>query len=151
MKNVKVNFDVWIQLTGMLGVLGGLVFVGLEMQQSQRIALAAQHQARSEMFMDQINAHTEAGITFRNYTADEQYATINGFHAASVIFENDFIQYELGLMGDDLWKKKQVVIKRLSGICEMAEIWPGDLPEEFMKIVEKGSANGCRPMNEGLQ
>ncbi len=151
MKNVKVNFDVWIQLTGMLGVLGGLVFVGLEMQQSQRIALAAQHQARSEMFMDQINAHTEAGITFRNYTADEQYATINSLHAVSVIFENDFIQYELGLMDDDLWKKKQVVIKRLSGICEMAEIWPEDLPEEFIKIVEEGSANGCKPVSEGLQ
>jgi|TARA_B110000211_G_scaffold233187_1_gene298707 hypothetical protein len=151
MKNVKVNFDVWIQLTGMLGVLGGLIFVGLEMQQSQRIALAAQHQARSEMFMDQINAHTEAGITFRNYTADEQYANINGFHALSVIFENDFIQYELGLMDEDLWRKKQVVIKRLSGICEMAEIWPGDLPEEFMKIVKEGSANGCRPMGEDFQ
>ena len=61
----KVSVDVWMQLIGMLGVLGGLVFVGLEMQQSQRIPLAAQHQARSEMFMDQINAHTEAGITFR--------------------------------------------------------------------------------------
>ena len=35
------------------------------MQQSQRIALAAQNQARSEMFMDQINAHTEAGITLQ--------------------------------------------------------------------------------------
>ena len=68
----KVSLDVWIQLIGMLGVLGGLVFVGLEMRQSQRIALAAQHQARSEMFMDQINAHTEAGITFREYTADER-------------------------------------------------------------------------------
>ena len=90
----KVSLDVWIQLIGMLGVLGGLVFVGLEMQQSQRIALAAQHQARSEMFMDQINAHTEAGITFRDYTADERYANLNGYHALSVIFENDFIQYE---------------------------------------------------------
>ena len=78
-KQIQVSFDVWIQLLGMLGVLEGLVFVGLEMQQSQRIALAAQHQARTEMFMDQINAHTEAGITFRNYTADEQYANINGY------------------------------------------------------------------------
>ena len=31
MKRVKVSFDTWIQL-GMTGVLGGLVFVGLEMQ-----------------------------------------------------------------------------------------------------------------------
>ena len=42
MKNVRVNFDTWIQLLGMLSVLAGLVFVGLEMRQSQQIALAAQ-------------------------------------------------------------------------------------------------------------
>jgi len=35
MKNVRVNFEGWIQLLGMVGVLGGLVFVGLEMRQSQ--------------------------------------------------------------------------------------------------------------------
>ena len=141
MQRIKVSFDTWIQLLGMVGVIGGLIFVGLEMQQSQRIALAAQHQARSEMFMDQINAHTQAGITFRDYTADETYASINGFHALSVIFENDFIQYELGLMDEDLWEKKKVVIKRISGNCEMADIWPEDLPQEFMEIVEEGSKN----------
>ena len=47
MKNVKVNFDVWIQFLGMLGVLGGLVFVGLEMRQSQMIAQAGQQQDRT--------------------------------------------------------------------------------------------------------
>ncbi|MDA9902635.1 hypothetical protein N9D99_08975, partial [Gammaproteobacteria bacterium] len=94
-----------------------------------------------EMFMDQINAHTQAGITFRDYTADERYARINGLHAVSVIFENDFIQYELGLMDEDLWEKKKVVIKRISGNCEMEDIWPEDLPQEFMEIVEEGSKN----------
>ena len=143
----KVSIDVWIQLIGMLGVLGGLVFVGLEMRQSHRIALAAQHQARSEMFMDQVNAHTEAGLTFRNYSDEERFANINGLHAVAIIFENDFIQYQLGLMEQDLWDKKQVVIKRLSGICEMAEIWPEDLPMEFLKIVDEGSRNGCRPLS----
>ena len=29
MQKVKVSFDTWIQLLGMLGVLGGLIFVGL--------------------------------------------------------------------------------------------------------------------------
>ena len=38
MKKVKVSFDTWVQLLGMVGVLGGLVFVGLEMQQTQKIA-----------------------------------------------------------------------------------------------------------------
>ena len=35
----KVSLDTWIQLIGMLGILGGLVFVGLEMKQSQIIAI----------------------------------------------------------------------------------------------------------------
>ena len=52
MKKVKGSFDTWIQLLGMLGVLGGLIFVGLEMQQTQTIALASQMQSRSDAIMD---------------------------------------------------------------------------------------------------
>ena len=47
----KVSLDTWIQLLGMIGLLGGLVFVGLEMQQNQTIALAAQANARTEMLL----------------------------------------------------------------------------------------------------
>ena len=52
MKSVRVNFDTWIQLLGMIGVLGGLVFVGLEMRQSQIIAVAGQAQARNQAQLD---------------------------------------------------------------------------------------------------
>ena len=48
----KVSIDTWIQLLGMLSVVAGLVFVGLEMQQTQRIALANQQQARTELITD---------------------------------------------------------------------------------------------------
>ena len=47
----KVSLDTWIQLLGMIGVLGGLVFVGFEMQQSQRIAIASQVQAGNDALM----------------------------------------------------------------------------------------------------
>ena len=53
MKKIKVSFDTWVQLLGMLGVLGGLVFVGLEMQQSQRIALASQQTQRIQASIDE--------------------------------------------------------------------------------------------------
>ena len=46
----KVSLDTWIQLLGMVGLLGGLIFVGLEMKQSQLIALAGQQQARVNTF-----------------------------------------------------------------------------------------------------
>ena len=145
----KVSLDTWIQLLGMLGLLGGLVFVGLEMRQSHRIALAAQHQARSEMFMDQVNVHTEAGLTFRDYSNEERYAGLNGLWAASIVFENDFVQYELGLMEEDLWEKKKAVIRTLSRFCEMADIWPSDLPEEFEQIVNEGSRQECIQYGSG--
>ena len=41
----QVSLDTWIQLLGMVGLLGGLVFVGLEMRQSQIIAIGNQVQA----------------------------------------------------------------------------------------------------------
>ena len=118
----KIDIQDLIQLLGMVGIIGSLTFVGLEMRQSHRIALAAQHQARSEMFMDQVNVHTEAGLTFRDYSNEERYAGLNGLWAASIVFENDFVQYELGLMEEDLWEKKKAVIRSLSRFCEMADI-----------------------------
>ena len=45
----KVSLDTWIQLLGMVGLLGGLIFVGLEMRPSQIIALGTQEPARTEM------------------------------------------------------------------------------------------------------
>ena len=45
----KVSLDTWIQLLGMIGLLGGLIFVGLEMQQSQRIAVASQQQEEQRL------------------------------------------------------------------------------------------------------
>ena len=40
----KINLDTWIQLIGMLSVVAGLIFVGIEMRQTQQVALAAQQQ-----------------------------------------------------------------------------------------------------------
>ena len=60
MEKIKVSFEIWIQLLGMLGVLGGLIFVGLEMQQSQRIAIAGQIQARNDVLMSWFSLQSHA-------------------------------------------------------------------------------------------
>ena len=58
----KVSLDTWIQLLGMIGLLGGLVFVGAELRQSQRIAIAAQVQARSDAGMAFLTAPLEVNF-----------------------------------------------------------------------------------------
>ena len=65
----KVSVDVWVQLIGMLSVLAGLLFVGLEMRQSQEIAISATHQARSQVLIDMINTCRLAGKILRVATA----------------------------------------------------------------------------------
>ena len=145
----KVNSDTWIQLIGMLSVVFGLLFVGAEMRQSQQIALAAQHQARTEMFLEQVNTHTEAGLAFRNYNQEQLYVAINQLYGMSLIFENDFVQFQLGLMEEELWENKKGVIRLFGGICEMQEILQEDLPKELLDLFEEGRlADGCRPALE---
>ena len=48
----------------MVGIIGSLIFVGLEMRQSQRIALAGQEQARTQIWTDLFNTFTEAGVSY---------------------------------------------------------------------------------------
>ena len=42
----KIPIESLIQLLGMVGIIGSLLFVGLEMQQTQRIAIASAQEAR---------------------------------------------------------------------------------------------------------
>ena len=57
----KVLLDIWIQLLGMLGLLGGLVFVGLEKRQSQWIALADTEQQSAIAQQQNFWAFLESG------------------------------------------------------------------------------------------
>ena len=48
----KLEINDLIQIAGMLGIIGSLVFVGLQMKQTQTIALGEQVQARNQMLLD---------------------------------------------------------------------------------------------------
>ena len=57
----KVSLDVWIQLIGMLSIVVSLIFVGLEMRQSHKIALSSQQQERAHKWIDMGTGFLEAG------------------------------------------------------------------------------------------
>ena len=107
----KVGLDTWIQLLGMLSVLAGLVFVGLEMQQSQNIALAAQQQARMQVFVEAFSTLSERNTDITEYlvngVAPENELSLKNFmNQRWMIYENDYLQYRLGLMDEDMWEAK---------------------------------------------
>jgi hypothetical protein len=118
----KVGLDTWIQFIGMVGLLGGLVFVGLEMRQSQQFALATQQTARMQVWTDIVNAFTESQINYPEGTGDFN-PQINIAHAALWIFENDYIQYELGLMDENVWQAKMNPLRRTYNTCTGRDVY----------------------------
>ena len=58
----KIPIENLIQLLGMVGVIGSLVFVGLEMQQTQRIAIAAAQEARMNANRGYIGSMQESNL-----------------------------------------------------------------------------------------
>ena len=130
MKKIKVSFDTWIQLLGMLGVLGGLIFVGLEMQQTQNIAIAGQAQARAEMNSASVHAAIEAGIDFHSQKngsniqlSEESIQQRNYANLAYARIENDYYQYQQGLMSEEAWQRKLLSIIGWYENCNVWEIW----------------------------
>ena len=128
---MKKSLDTWIQLLGMVGLLGGLVFVGLEMQQSQRIALADTEQQRAIAQQQNFWAFLESGYdldkVFRTQNVDELSsgeitARRTNHHIQWYIAENDFAQYRNGLMTDEVYEAKERNIERLISHCDLQDI-----------------------------
>ena len=108
----KGSLDVWIQLIGMLSVLAGLVFVGLEMRQAQFIAIAGQQQQRAIMEGELNYSVTEQGEDIGEIILNQNYSELSDNQKKlkrNIAWwqwnriENDFYQYSLGLMPIEKW------------------------------------------------
>ena len=149
MKKVKVSFDTWLQLVGLLGVLGGLIFVGLEMQQSQRIAIAGQIQARNQAVMDfdialltaedRVSRQT-LSIPFTEMdpatmTEEQREIRRHDLNWQTNSLQNAFQQYELGLLPEDVWQQVQDRIQNRWASCYTSETYSSVIPS-FREYLE---------------
>ena len=144
----KVGLDTWIQLLGVSSVVAGLVFVGLEMRQSQQIALAAQQQARAALNVSLLNSFTESGIdhqsvvweqNFNYELSKEEIAFRNQLHSIWFLYGNDYYQYRQGLMDESTWSAKLVGIQIIYDKCRGRVIYNQRAPmfaEEFRTIID---------------
>ena len=142
----KIAIEDLIQGLGMVGIIGSLIFVGLEMQQSQRTAVASQQQERAAITVDMINAFYEVDVQFTYFDKDfdyqlytEEIAYRNMVHKGWLLYENDFYQYKQGLMDELTWEAKLRGISVIYSSCEVRNIYDSLTPifyEDFRLIVE---------------
>ena len=138
---VAISFTGVANFLGVVGVIGSLIFVGLELRQSQRIAVAAQQQARTILRANQILStyeFSEDEIGVENIPWDEQsdlqryireqrqvyYWTIN---------ENNYYQYQIGLLDDEIWAKESQYSQMQWDHCHLRHVFEG---QGFMSSYE---------------
>jgi len=109
MNRIKVSFDTWIQLLGMIGVLGGLMFVGLEMRQAQMIAVAGQAQARNQAQLDD-GPDTSYDESWRWGTLFRAYDKSSG----NTVFEIDLSAGTTGAPMTYMHEGKQYIVVAVS-------------------------------------
>jgi hypothetical protein len=109
-------------VVGLFGVIGSLIFVGLQMKQDQEIARSAAYQARSQQ-ITALQAEMASEPGFRSgymksqsgrsgeLTPDER-TTLNLFSGALLNFyENVHYQYTHGFLDDEHWGKSRNAMK----------------------------------------
>ena len=104
-----------LQITGLFGVIASLVFVGLQLQQTQAIALSETYQDRTAASIT-MNASilgssdTLSGIAkiyrneFDNLTLPEAIALEYVVGSTLLIIENNHIQYLAGFLPEEHWQ-----------------------------------------------
>lgn len=126
----------WIQIIGIVGVVASLVFVGLQLKQSQNIAIASQYQAR----LDAANSHyttilqcepglrvlgteiladmktnEELPMEIRSWAAGQPVEELAYRSLVALLFlkghDNVFFQYQAGFLSDEAWQALRIQLK----------------------------------------
>ena len=56
-----------VQLLAMIGIIGSLIFVGLEIKQSQRTAMAGQQMEKTAITTNRFTAFNEPGLDWHSF------------------------------------------------------------------------------------
>ena len=123
----------WMQVVGIFAVVASLIFVGLEMRQSQKIALSAAYQARADSSMNLRMAPLEsetlqsamAKVLIHDKNLDqltpEEYIALRGrWNAQLTYLENMHYQYVSGFITEEHWQTNRA---ELAGMLRMIPEW----------------------------
>ena len=102
------------------------------MRQTQQVALAAQQQQRASALLNIIGSfsETDSPISWLDFVSenfdvsDEKNKALgeNAAYQLWMVYENDHLQYELGLMDEEIWLSKLAAMRYLFNRCEFQAV-----------------------------
>ena len=115
------------EIVGIAAIVASLVFVGLEMRQSQEIAVAAQYHERASLAVDWFDQEHETGnmAMWAGFCSPEISGSATaeeiereGHSCLSLvsfltIHDNHFYQYQSGFLDEESWQARRETLKRV--------------------------------------
>jgi hypothetical protein len=139
MNSAKIND--WLQVVGLFGVIGSLMFVGLQMKQDRQVAILAAYQARTDLTVEMmmtIATDPEMRATFgkllqqgvESLTPDEMPMAMMQATAQMYMTENIHFQYISGFLPEEHWRKSRAVLENSLRMGTMRLVYE-DNPDEW--------------------
>ena len=140
---------------GMLGIIGSLIFVGIEVQQSQTIAIASQLQSRNDALMSFYSTALEGNdialklfegglIPDIDWSNDEERATLIAIVRVRIIsLLNSFNQYNAGLIDESTYTYTMNRALQIYENCKLRPTVVQRVPERFLDYLEINSTVNC--------
>ena len=139
----------WLQVVGLFGVMASLVFVGLQMKQTQEIALSNIYQSRSDANVEMVMAATNSPLVISvlakayrgqadQLTMEEAVAFEHYLGATVTMIENNYRQFESGFLPEEHWQRN---LRELKGTLsspvrrEIIMSWPWS--ESFTNLLRQ--------------
>jgi hypothetical protein len=142
-------------LLGMLGIIGSLIFVGIEIRQNQQIAMASQLQARNTALMAFYAAPLEgSAIALRlmeggiepeiDWSNDEERVTLIAIVRVRVLsLLNGYNQYNSGLIDEATYQYTMNRALEIYDNCRFREVVVQRVPTDFLEFLKDRSVETC--------
>jgi hypothetical protein len=128
-----VRFSEWIQIFGLVAVVGSLVFVGVQMRQTHEIASATLYQMRSDGAQQLMATWLESEVLSdieAKVSAERELSDYENLIRSVVVlmffnqFENSHYLYERGFLSEEHWASDLSAIRLYINDQEhWREIW----------------------------
>ena len=138
------------ELIGIAAIVASLIFVGMQMKQSQDIALSQASQTRTAMSVETIISSTEnpyfvsalaKGRRGEEKTQEEQAATRQYALAILFAYEDQYFQYTNGFLAEERWQASKRSLRRFMSdastipVRHAYERFPGRYSSSFQNVV----------------
>jgi hypothetical protein len=147
MNSKKLND--WLQIVGLFGVIGSLIFVGLQLKQTQDIALSDTYQNRAAIAND-VNAASLSSPEFLSGVSKVYLNRIDEltmpeaialeFYVGSILLliENNHLQLEAGYLNEEHWQSNLNEMRCMFSIPLFRQVAHGwDFRESFREIISE--------------